>query len=144
MGPKHWPVHFTSSLCVCVFFFINSLSSSHHMYAGKRYNVNPISTNRLLSCFLFQEERNKIIIKVQMIITIFLILKKKNQSIILLYVIRLDFIQPDPRNKLSTFAVQQYIKKNVFLNITIRFFISFIISLSLLTILHPTIPSHTQ
>ena len=67
--------------------------------------------NFLLSCFLFQKERNEMLTKVQIIIPNFLKLNKKTQCNILLYGINLDSIQPDPRNKFLTFAVQQYILK---------------------------------
>ena len=49
--------------------------------------------------------------KVQTIVPNFLKLNKKSQCNILLYGINLDSIQPDPRNKFLTFAVQQYIIK---------------------------------
>ena len=43
MGPKHNLVHF-KYLFWCL--YIKSWSNSHHLYAGKRCNGNPISTQK--------------------------------------------------------------------------------------------------
>ena len=93
--------------------FLKSHSFSINMASTDRCLCGEIDTiqSYFLTCFLFQVERNELFDKINQIIPKFKQKSKSDQCSILLYGINSDSLLPDPRNRIITFAVQNYITK---------------------------------
>ena len=85
--------------------FAINLSSSDRCMCGA------VDDNKhlLLFCFIFQEERQTMLSKINSILPNFLSLTISKQVFILLNGINLDSLLPDPRNRLIMLTVQKFI-----------------------------------
>ena len=93
--------------------FLKSHSFAINISPSDRCLCGEIDTiqSYFLSCFLFQNERLVLLDKINQILPKFKQQTKSEQCDILLYGINRDNILPDPRNRIITLAVQNYITK---------------------------------
>ena len=93
--------------------FLKSHSFAINMSPSDRCLCGEIDTiqSYFLSCFLFQNERQVLLDKINQIFPRFQKMSKSEQCNVLLYGINTDNILPDPRNRLITYAVHNFITK---------------------------------
>ena len=93
--------------------FLKSHGFAIHSSQSDKYICGDFDTvqNCFLKCFLFITERHILLCKINSVYPPFFKLSKTKQWDILLYVINVNNLLPDPRNRSITFAVQKYITK---------------------------------
>ena len=87
--------------------FAINLSSTDRCFCGEIDDIKHF----FMFCFIWQEERKDLFLKLNQILPNFSQKSVKNQCEILLHGININSLRPDPRNNKIVFEVQKFISK---------------------------------